>query len=264
MKIETTMPKLAGNSSSPRTTTAPPPSQWINPLIHCHLNVAKESSPHHARAIRAICRTSDSSNDCHSTPRSFGSVVSWVKASSKARIIYACRSLGPNDACRLQRTDLLGREAALLQHFIGVLATLGGGSLHAFLGTREARRGGGLREAQHVDIGVARLGVCVLRGLLHGENRCEADVGAFHDRAPFVARLALEHALEPALELRPRLAIHLRRQRLALQAGLLEQQIVELRLDRADRDELAVLGFVGVVEMRAAVQHVAFARLVVP
>ena len=145
-----------------------------------------------------------------------------------------------------------------------MLAALGGGALDAFLGAREARRGGGLGEARDVDIGAARLGVRMLRGLLHGEHGREADVGALHDRAPFVARLGLEDAVELALELRPRLAVHLRRQALALQAGLLEQQLVELRLDRSERDELAVLGLVGAVEMRAAIEHVGPALVVVP
>ena len=93
MKIDTTMPKLAGNSRTASTITALPPSQRMALLSICHLNVVKDSSPHHASAIRPICRTSDSSSDCHSTPRSFGSVVSWVKASSKARTIYCAPTM---------------------------------------------------------------------------------------------------------------------------------------------------------------------------
>jgi hypothetical protein len=48
----------------------------------------------------------------------------------------------------------------------------------------------------------------------------------------------------------------LRRQVFTLQARLLQQLRVELRLDRADRDVLAVPGLVHVVEMRTGVQHV--------
>src|SRR6185503_19178001 len=117
------------------------------------------------------------------------------------------RSLRADHARVAQGADLLGGEAALQQHLVGVLAAFGGGALDAFLGARETWRGGGLRKALHVDIGAARLGVRMLRGLLHGEHRREADVTALHDRAPFVARLGLEDALEPALELRPRLAV---------------------------------------------------------
>src|ERR1700726_4046795 len=142
MKIEITMPKLAGNSISASTITAPVPSQRIRSFTHCHLKVAKEASPHQASAMRAIWSTSDSSSDCHSTLLSFGS-VSWPKASSKARITYGL-SLGADDSCGLQLADLFRREAALAQHLVGVLAALGGGALHAFLGAREARCGGGL------------------------------------------------------------------------------------------------------------------------
>src|SRR5437667_7223029 len=154
-------------------------------------------------------------------------------------------SLRADDSGGFEFTDLLGAEAALAQHLIGMLAAPRRRALDALLGAREARRGGGLRKARDVDIGVARLGVWMLRGLGHGEHRREADVGAFHDRAPFIARLGAEDRLEPALELRPGVAVALRRQALARQSGLLEQLLVELRLDRADRDELAVLGLVG-------------------
>src|SRR6185503_3201027 len=126
-KIEITMPKLAGNSIRASTTTAPPPSQRIVSLTHCHLKVANEVSPHQASAIRAICRTSDSSSDCHSTPRNLGS-VSWPKPSSKALITKA-PLLGADDAGRLELADLPGREAALAQHLVGVLAALGGRAL---------------------------------------------------------------------------------------------------------------------------------------
>src|ERR1700722_17006630 len=262
MKIEITMPKLAGNSISASTRTAPPPSQTIPSLIHFHSKWAKERSAHHARAAMPIWSSRLTSSDHQMMPRSFGS-PSWRTASSKARII-AAPSLRADDPCRSKVADPLGREALLAQDLVGVLAALGGGSLDAFLGAREARRGGGLREARDIDIGAACLGVRMLRGFLHGEHGGEADVGALHDGAPFIARLGAEDVLHPALELRPGLAVHLRRQALALEAGLLEQQGVELRLDRAHRDELAVLCLVGAVEVRAAVQHVGLAFLFVP
>src|SRR5690348_6810267 len=234
MKTEITMPKLAGNSISASTSTAAPPSQWTALLTQLHWKVTHDCRAHQATPTITACRASDSSSDCQMTPRSRGSPSCWM-ASSKARIMSSgtrassapsarMTSLGADDPGCLQLTDLLGGEAALAQHLFGVLAALSGGSLDRFLGAREARRGGGLREARHVDIGVARLGMRMLRGLLHGEHGGEADVAAFHDRAPFVARLGLEDLGEPAFELRPGLAVHLCRQRFALQARLFEQQ----------------------------------------
>src|SRR3954451_932500 len=263
MKIDTTMPKLAGNSISASTTTAVPPSPRTRLLIQPISKWAQLCRPHQASAPIAICSTSDSASDCQITARSRGS-PSWPTASSQARIMSGRGSLCADHAGGLQLAHFLRGEAALQQHLVGVLAALGGRALDAFLGAREARRGGGLREALDVDIGVARLGMRMLRGLLHGEHRREADVGALHDRAPFVARLGLEDAVEPALELGPRIAVVLRRQVLALEPGLLQQQVVELRLDRADRDVLAVLGLVGAVEMRAAVEQVHAALAVLP
>lgn len=170
-------------------------------------------------------------------------------------IMNATSGLRSDDAGGLQLGDLLGREAAFAQDLVGVLATPGRGALHAFLGAREARCSGGLCEAGHIDIGVACLGVGVVWRFLHREDRCEADVGAFHDLAPFVACPGLEDGAQPLLELAPGLAVHLRRQRqLVLQARLLEQQRVELRLDRADADMLAVLRLIGAIEVRAAVE----------
>src|SRR6266550_1105385 len=271
MKIEITMPKLAGNNIKASTITAPPPSQTMASLIHFHSKVAKERSAHHASNAMPTCNARLSASDPQMMPRSLGS-PSWRAASSKARIMVAGprssrsaqergwspavrqeASLRTHDACRLQFADLLGREASLAQHLVGVLAALGGRSFDALLGARKTWRRRWLGKARDIDIGAARLGVRMLRGFLHGEHRGEADVGALHDRAPFVARLAAEDASQPALELRPRLAVHLRRQALALQPGLLEQQLVELRLDRAHRNELAVLGLVGAVEVRPAV-----------
>src|SRR5882672_3241391 len=262
MKIEITMPKLAGNSIKASTITAPPPNQTMASLIHFHSKVAKERSAHQASNAMPTCNARLSASDPQMMPRSRGS-PSWRAASSKARIMQEA-SLRTYHACRLQFADLLGRKAPLAQHLVGMLAALGGGPLDALLGARKSGCRRGLGKTRDIDIGAARLGVRMLRGFLHGEHRGEADVGALHDRAPFVARLAAEDASQPALELRPRLAVHLRRQVLALQPGLLEQQLVELRLDRAHRDELAVLGLVGAVEMRAAVQHVGLAVLFVP
>ena len=93
----------------------------------------------------------------------------------------------------------------------------------------------------------------------HGQHRREADVGALHDLAPLVARLALEHLRQLFLQRRPGLAVHLRVEVGVGQAGVLAQQRVELRLDRADRDEVAAGAFIDAVEVRAAVEEVLLA-----
>ena len=71
----------------------------------------------------------------------------------------------------------------------------------------------------------------------------------------------LKSARELLLERGPVRAVHLRRQAARVDAELAQQLGVELRLDRADRDVLAVLGLVGVVEGRAAVEQVRAALL---
>ena len=45
------------------------------------------------------------------------------------------------------------------------------------------------------------------------------------------------------------------------EAGAFQKFVVELRFDRGDRNITAVLGFVGVVEMRAAIKNVGFALI---
>src|SRR6185436_3863037 len=163
MKIETTMPKLAGNSISASTTTAAPPSQRMTVFTQPMSKCAYRCRPHQASAPIATCRASDSDSDCQITARSRGS-PSWRIASLKARIT----SLRADHAGGAQLAHFLGGEATLQQDLVGVLAAPGRRAFHALLGAREARRRRGLREALHVDIGVARLGVRMLRGLLHG------------------------------------------------------------------------------------------------
>ena len=48
MKIEITMPKLAGNSISASTTTPAPLAQMTISLTHFHSKLAKDFSPHQA------------------------------------------------------------------------------------------------------------------------------------------------------------------------------------------------------------------------
>src|SRR3546814_2757439 len=69
----------------------------------------------------------------------------------------------------------------------------------------------------------------------------EADVGHLHDRAPFVAGLRCEQCGQPILERPPLPRVHLRVEGgVAVEPRLFAQQRIELRLDRSDRDELAV------------------------
>ena len=135
--------------------------------------------------------------------------------------------------------------------------------ISAFSGSRIAdgvreKRGAGrrLRHAVALDEDLSRGHVRMLRRFRHGQDRREADVGAFHDLAPVLARLALEHLCQLLLQRRPGLAVHLRVEIGVGEAGVLAQQRVELRLDRADRDEIAAGAFIDAVEMRAAVEEV--------
>src|SRR5438046_2198112 len=117
-----------------------------------------------------------------------------------------------------------------------------------------------LRNAVDLDKAVAVTVVRVVDGFRHAQDRREADVGLLHDLGPFGAGLALEDALEALLHLRPMRAVGLRRQVFAFEAGVLQQERIELRLDRADRDIFAVLCLVHLVVMRGATWAVLAAR----
>src|SRR2546423_4938906 len=92
----------------------------------------------------------------------------------------------------------------------------------------EARRRRGLHDAADVLEGVPRHGVRRARRLGERQHRGEADVGAFHDRAPLVASLLLEDRFQALVHLAPTAAVELVRQVLALETGVLEEQRVEL------------------------------------
>src|ERR1700693_3511088 len=102
---------------------------------------------------------------------------------------------------------------------------------------RKPRRWRGLGDAVAGDEGLSRRHVRMLGRLLHGQNRRETDVGAFHDLAPLIPRLGLEDVDQSLLERGPRFAIHLGVEVGVRKAGQIAQQRVELRLDRADRNE---------------------------
>src|SRR5664279_3928354 len=119
---------------------------------------------------------------------------------------------------------------------------------------RKAWRRGGLRDAVAGDKNLARRVMRMIRRLAHGQDRRKADVGTLHDGAPLVARLGLEHVHQFLLERRPCFGVHLLIEAGLRKTGMLPQQRVELRLDRADRNELATRAFIDAVEMRAAVE----------
>src|SRR5208337_4129121 len=136
----------------------------------------------------------------------------------------------------------------------------------ALNGARRAAESGRRRRLRHsplLDESSAMPIVRMARRFIHAEHRRETNVAALHDLAPLVARFAAEQRLQPLLHRGPRLAILLMRQLLALEARQPEQFLVELCLDRSDRDVLAVPGFVNLVIMSARVEDV-LAALVVP
>src|SRR5579863_10730215 len=97
--------------------------------------------------------------------------------------------------------------------------------------------------------------------LSEGEHRRKADIGAFHDAAPFLAGLGPEDRRELLLENGPGGALHLGIESLVRQAGELAQLRVKLRLDRSDRDEIAAGALIDAVKMRPAIEKVVFAAL---
>jgi hypothetical protein len=96
----------------------------------------------------------------------------------------------------------------------------------------------------------------VFRRLEDREHRREADVGAFHERAPLLAGLRAEDLGELRLQCRPLGGVHLRSEGLRIESRLLHEERVELRLDGTDADVFAVGRLVGVVEVRATVEEI--------
>src|SRR5579862_5485108 len=82
----------------------------------------------------------------------------------------------------------------------------------------EARRRRRLHHTVDLDEGSAMEVVRMLWCLDQAEHRRKAHLAAFHDRAPLVAGLGLEHRLEPLLEGGPLRTIVLARQLFAFQS----------------------------------------------
>src|SRR5216683_229345 len=74
---------------------------------------------------------------------------------------------------------------------------------------RETRRRRGLGDAVAADENLSRRHMRMIRRFAHGQDRREADVGALHDLAPFVAGLGLENTFKLLLQRWPCLAVHL-------------------------------------------------------
>ncbi len=152
------------------------------------------------------------------------------------------------------------------EHLVGVLAGVRRRPLDRAGGAAEPRRRRRLDARRATSTKVPRSTLWGCWGASPSdEHRGEAHVGVLHELAPLVAGLGLEDLGQPLLHRRP-----LRRGRAGGAArprsprpGQAQQLGVELRLDRADRDVLAVGGLVDVVEVGAGVEQVG-APLVVP
>src|SRR5258708_7108484 len=99
-----------------------------------------------------------------------------------------------------------------------MLSRSGGWTLDRAWSPAEAGRGRRLNHAVLFEKGSALAVVRGVRCFLHAENGSEADVAAFHDAAPFVARLGAEEGGEPFLHFGPGVAIVLAGKLLALES----------------------------------------------
>ena len=121
---------------------------------------------------------------------------------------------------------------------------------------RKARRRRRLRRAVDVDEGPARDVVGMARRFVHVEDRRDAGVGIGKQRRPFVARPFGEGRFEPRPERRPGARVPAVGELACVELELVDERIEELRLQRADRDPLAVGAAIDAVERRAAVEDV--------
>lgn len=101
----------------------------------------------------------------------------------------------------------------------------------------------------------------VFGGFRPAEDRGDAGVGSVEDRHPVVAGLLREDIGIGVPARRPLAGVHLGRLVILGQSGQPHQFGEELRLQRADRQELAVGAGIGAIEGRAAVEQIGLARL---
>ena len=137
---------------------------------------------------------------------------------------------------------------------VGRDARWGGGG--AGRGAGKSWRGGVLLDAVDVDQRPARREVRVVARLGEGQHRRGAGVGADEQLRPFVAGAGLEAVGEDLAQRFLAGGVELGGQVGGVELEDPQQFGVELRFDRADREELAVGGLVGVVERLAGVEQV--------
>src|SRR5690606_15438654 len=106
--------------------------------------------------------------------------------------------------------------------------------------TAQTRRRRRLQTPGVLDEGAASAVVRVLRRLVEIQYGREAHIAALEERAPLVAAARSDDFLQPFAVLGPTPRIELPPLLCVLDAELLQQQRVELRLYRAQRDELAI------------------------
>src|SRR6266545_1756331 len=110
---------------------------------------------------------------------------------------------------------------------------------------------------------LARRHMRVRRCLAQGQHRRETRVTSFEQVAPFAARTLRERLLQNLPQARPRFGIQSILERFLIETQASDQNLVELRFERADRDVFAVGAAIRRVERRPAIEQVA-AALVAP
>src|SRR5690606_15569589 len=138
-----------------------------------------------------------------------------------------------------------------------VLATGGRRTLDGSRRPGEARCRGRLQEAIALDESTTRPIMRMQRGLLQAEHRGETDVRTLQQRTPLLATALAEQPSQACLQTWPGATVHLRSEVRLVQANEIQQLRVERRFDRSDRYVFAVGARIGVVEVRAAIDHVA-------
>src|SRR5271165_3959451 len=124
------------------------------------------------------------------------------------------------------------------------------GSSNSIERRKARRRGRGQPSVRVAPVDAARRIVRMGGGLGEGQHRSEADVAPFEQRAPVGARPARKQVAKARLEGRPSGDVVLSLRIDVRKTELFEQLRIELRLERAERDEPSVGAGVSVVERR--------------
>ena len=163
----------------------------------------------------------------------------------------------------VQRADLSRGEPPREEHVVGVGTGRGHRATQGSRRPREPRGRCRLQQTVALDDRSASDDVRVPRRLVHPQDRSEARIGPFQLRTPFVAGPLPDDIGDCVVQDRPAVTVGLLRERVGVEAELLEQVREELRLPRTDRDVFAVTRLVHVVVGRTRVVDVG-APLVVP